>query len=114
MGVFDDMAQQARMIAKSLAIDVPVVTKVFLKKKSELHKTFDTQLDIFVRTYKSDESDAAKYALDAVHDDSVKLVSDIRAATKSLQTKVASADELMTGIRAMVVKIKNKLVIFVS
>ena len=109
MGVLDDMAQQARLIAATLKVNIPSQKKTFLQRQKLLNADFERHLALFVTKYKTDTkvSDAAKTALDNVHEGVNTLETDIRAASKAARKQISSVDWMVTGLQTTITNIQT-------
>jgi len=109
MGVLDDTSKQARLIAAKLKVSVESKEKVFLRRRRELQAKFNTQLALFVDNYKKDRdaSDAARTALDNLHENATTLTEDVRYSTRYIQKQMASVDQMVTGLQATLSKIQT-------
>ena len=104
MGVLDDMAQQARLMAAKLKVNITSEEKLFLSRQRELEKAFDTELSLYIKNYSNTESTVP---LDRIHDSNGELVDDIHAATKAMQRQIADVDGMVTGLQTTITNVQN-------
>ena len=105
MSVLNDMSQQARVIASQLSVKVQDAKPIFITRETTLQTTFDTQLTALVSTVGTNDYDTT--AIDAVHADSLKLISDIQSATSDVQKQMKTVNDLITQLRTWITNIQN-------